>query len=241
MPVVATVHTGEEGGGGFIKFVSRPVIHNFITIALLHINRATLILFDGVPVEGRIVILTRKEGPITILLAIEIAHQGKDILGRVLVHGWIGHRANNDHGEGRIAHQYYRDAGKNGIHYWLVVDIGVIDAIDQSTHQQKSIHSHPTVEGQAPTVDKQQLEPGSHLYHAGNDAVKNDPQNEKGKCQGFDGITGRYFILFIVIDHRNGRNGQEVQQVHFNGESHQVGDENEPAVGVGFIRHILPL
>src|SRR5690554_1529923 len=171
MPLLATVHTGKECRSGFIKFVSRPVIYNFITIAPLHIYRTRLILFDGVPVEGRIVILTRKEGPITILLAIEITHQGKDILGRVLVHGWIGHRANNDHGEGRIAHHYYRDAGKNGIHYRLVVDIGVVDAINESTHQQKGIHSHSTVEGQAPAVDKQQLEPGSHLYHAGNDAV----------------------------------------------------------------------
>src|SRR5690554_3088734 len=241
MPVVATVHTGEEGGGGFIKFVRRAVVYNLITLVAFYINRATLIPVNSLPIQRRIVILTRKEGPITILLAIEIAHQGKDILGRVLVHGWIGHRANNDHGEGRIAHHYYRDAGKNGIHYRLVVDIGVVDAVNESTHQQKSIHPHSTVEGQAPAVDKQQLEPGSHLDDSRNDAVKNDPQNEKGQRQGFDGITGRYFILFIIIDHRNGRNGQEVQQVHPNGESHQVGDENEPAVGVGFIRHILPL
>src|SRR5690554_2278390 len=241
MPVVATVHTGEKGGGGFIKFVSRPVVYNLITLVAFYINRATLIPVNSLPIQRRIVILTRKEGPITILLAIEVTHQGKDIFRRVLIHGWIGDRANNDQRKRGITQYNHGNTGKDGIHYRLVVDIGVVDAINESPHQQKGIHSHPTVEGQAPTVDKQQLEPGSHLYHAGNDAVKNDAQNEKGQRQGLDGITGRYFILFIIIDHRNGRNGQEVQQVHPNGESHQVGDENEPAVGVGFIRHILPL
>src|SRR5690554_4903401 len=241
MPVVATVHTGKECGGGFIKFVSRPVVYNLITIALLHINRTPLILFDGVPVEGRIVILSGEERTVAVLLTIKVTHQGKDIFRRVLIHGWIGDRANNDQRKRGITQYNHGNTGKNGIHYRLVVDIGVVDAVNESPHQQKSIHPHSTVEGQAPAVNKQQLEPGSHLYHAGNDAVKNDPQNEKGQRQGFDGITGRYFILFIIIDHRNGRNGQEVQQVHPNGESHQVGDENEPAVGVGFIRHILPL
>src|SRR5690554_6873510 len=209
MPLLATVHTGKECRSGFIKFVRRAVVYNLITLVAFYINRATLIPVNSLPIQRRIVILTRKEGPITILLAIEVTHQGKDILGRVLVHGWIGHRANNDQRKRGITQYNHGNTGKDGIHYRLVVDIGVVDAINESTHQQKSIHSHPTVEGQAPAVDKQQLEPGSHLDDSRNDAVKNDPQNEKGQRQGFDGITGRYFILFIIIDHRNGRNGQE--------------------------------
>src|SRR5690554_8172657 len=96
MPVVATVHTGEKGGGGFIKLLSRPVTHNFITLVAHYINRATLIPVNSLPIQRRIVILTRKDAPITLCLTIEIAHQGTDISRPLLMQRWIGDRANND-------------------------------------------------------------------------------------------------------------------------------------------------
>ena len=48
------------------------------------------------------------------------------------------------------------------------------------------------------------------------------------------------FEAFEIIDHDNGRDGEQVQEVDSDGEAHQVEDKDDPFVGAGFVRLLFP-
>ena len=56
-----------------------------------------------------------EQGPLSVLVATEIAAQGKDILRRILVHRWISYGADDDNGVRRIANHQHQHAEERGI------------------------------------------------------------------------------------------------------------------------------
>ena len=69
-----------------------------------------------------------------------------------------------------------------------------------------------------------------------------DEEQDGGRYQrGFDHAPcGHLRRLLEIVDKDDGRNGEQVEQVYTDGEPHEVGDEHEPAVGVGLVGHLLP-
>ncbi len=63
-----------------------------------------------------------------------------------------------------------------------------------------------------------------------------DATDQKGDDRAPDGR----FIPFEIIDHHDGGNGQQVQQVDTDGEPHHIEDEDDPSVGAGFVGILLP-
>ncbi len=69
------------------------------------------------------------------------------------------------------------------------------------------------------------------LYDAGNGAADHE--------SGYR-APGGGFITFEIVDHHDGRDGEEVEQVDTDGQAHHIKDEDDPFVGAGFIGIMFP-
>ncbi len=93
---------------------------------------------------------------------------------------------------------------------------------------------------QTKSVDKEEFKPGGYRYKSRNDHIHGTTQDDQGNQEGIKNPFVGDRVFPEIIDKNDGRNGQEVQQVYPDRQSHQVGDKDQPAVGMRFIRHIFP-
>ena len=140
---------------------------------------------------------------------------------------------NTQHGDGE--HERERHA--------CLVAFGVafVDTPDEAGCQQDDVHDDTRVEGHAQRVDKEQFEPSAHFHDARHDAVEYGCYQyaRSQQCQqGAFGIGVGHFL--IVIHQYDGRQAEQVQQVHADAQAGQVGDKNQPAVTVGFVGNVFP-
>ena len=112
---------------------------------------------------------------------------------------------------------------------------------DEAGCQQDDIYDDTRVEGHAQRVDEEQFEPAAHFHDTRHDAVEYGCYQyaRSEQCQqGASGIGVGYFL--VVVYQYDGGQAEQVQQVHADGKSRQVGDENQPTVTVRFVGNVLP-
>ena len=113
---------------------------------------------------------------------------------------------------------------------------------DKAGRQQDDIYDDAAVERHAERIDEEQLEPAAHFYNTRNDTVQYGRYQYHGceKRQQRAFCVGIGHFLIVVYQH-DGRETEQVQQVNADTQSGEVGDKNQPAVGMRLVRYIFPL
>ena len=120
--------------------------------------------------------------------------------------------------------------------------VALVDSPDEARRQQDDVDHHARVEGHSQGVDEEQFEPSAHFYDARHDTVEHGcHEYTRGKeCQqGAFGI-GVGHLLIVIYQHDGGQ-AEQVQQMHADTQTGEVGDKNQPAVAVRLVRYVLPL
>ena len=108
--------------------------------------------------------------------------------------------------------------------------------------EQQDIDDEAGVEAKAQHVDKEQFKPTAHLHDAGHDAIEHGYDEQHGHAEGGQRTFGVGLrLLVVVIDQDDGRQAQQVEQVHADGQTGEVEDKHQIAVGVGLVGMLFPL
>ena len=91
-------------------------------------------------------------------------------------------------------------------------------------------------------IDKEQLEKACQPYDTGNDAIEHQSHNGGTDGQSAqDAPKAGTFGTTETEDQHHGRNAQQIEQMHANGKSDKIGNENDPTAGTCAIGLFLPL
>ena len=139
-----------------------------------------------------------------------------------------------EHGDGQQEGEVHAGAA-------LLV-VAFVDAPDDGGCQQGDVDDHAGVERHSEGVDEQQFEPAAHFYDAGYDAVEHrcHQYHRSGECQqGAFSVGARHFL--VVVYQYDGRQAEQVEQVHTDAEACEISDEDDPAVAVRLVGNVFPL
>ena len=200
---------------GFVDTVARKVRGRTVAVRVLH-------------VVGRVPIVSRSKRAVTVLLAVQVGEQSKEVLRVVLVHGRIGRRTHHNQCKRAVSHQ---DHGhRKRAHIQLppaLLPAPPKGTNDQGNHQ-CDVHRNTRIKGQSHAVYKGQLKPGCKLHKALNQSVLYKQQQRQRQGHGTNESGPLEFISLEIIHGDDGRNGQQIQQVNPNGEPHEICDKHNP-------------
>ena len=89
---------------------------------------------------------------------------------------------------------------------------------------------NPEKKGQVQLVDKIDIESAGAFDRRLDDKLLHYTGDDATDEEGQDGAFEGWFIAPEIIDHYDGRDGQEVQEMYADGKSHHKKDEDEPFV-----------
>ena len=110
--------------------------------------------------------MTGQQRAVAVLLAVEVAEQGKEVLRVVLVHGRVGRRADHHQCKRRVAQNNHQDRQAQGVGHHPAFAAREVDQKAQSAQHQQAVDQYAGVEAHAQVVDKQQLKPSGHVDQA---------------------------------------------------------------------------
>ena len=123
----------------------------------------------------------------------------------------------------------------------VALHVGLVDAPDEDGGQENDVYQHACVERHPEGVDEEQFEPAAHFHDARHHPVEHDGHEHRRAEQRQErafGVGMGHFL--IIIDKHDGREAEQVEQVHADAEAGQVGDEHQPAVAVRLVGDVLP-
>ena len=118
---------------------------------------------------------------------------------------------------------------------------GFPDRPDQDSCQYQYIYINTRVVRHTQRIHKEQFEVTADLnqslyhtvHHQGDDHERDKQGNQRT-------LHGRIREFLIVVNQHNGRDTQQVQQVDTDTQSHQIGNQHNPTVGMRGISHRFP-
>ena len=112
----------------------------------------------------------------------------------------------------------------------------------EHSHQQDGIDEDAHVVRHAEDIDKQQFEPLGHHHESGHETVEDQSHDRERHQQGDQRPLGRHILAFLVIvDEHDGRDAQQIEQVHGDGHADHIGDKYQVSVAMGLVGAVLPL
>ena len=106
-------------------------------------------------------------------------------------------------------------------------------------HQQEE-HHRTGIEAHVQLVDKEHVEIARKVHYAGNDAPQDDSKDKQRNDTAENEAFSR-LLEFLEIDHIHyGRYGQQVEQVHSDGNTHQETHQHQPAQRMRVVGLLLP-
>ena len=123
----------------------------------------------------------------------------------------------------------------------MTLGLSLADGPDDTSYKQDNIDNLAGVEWHAESVDKEQLEPSSYGYDAGNDTIEHGCKDEERHCKGDEGTleTGIGEATVIVYQ-ADGRQTEQVEEVNTNRQARHVDYKNKPTVAMRLIGMIFP-
>ena len=119
--------------------------------------------------------------------------------------------------------------------------VGLEHRPDHRAEGHHAIEQRTGVERQVQRVDEQQFDRTGQGDEPGYQAVEHKQQDAERNQQGADGAPkGVFFEFAEIIDQHDGRDGQQVEQVDADGDTHQVGDPDEVTVAAGLVGVVFP-
>ncbi len=191
-----------------------------------------------------IVILTIDKRRAAVLLPAEIPDKGIGVIGLVLIGRSLDGRA-DDHDAEQGEPDYQRcDTKKDRIgEDFLFLESpekSPETSGDEGDHEEggsavvrqaESVHEYPVEEGRQLRKVRDKEEHQKRL--------DNDTDHENAQQL----LERQLFILIlpVIVHEDESREGQEVQQMDPDRKAHQQGDQDDPTVGMGFVRLLVPL
>ena len=131
---------------------------------------------------------------------------------------------------------------RNGHTHFVFLRIALVHAPDEAGGQQDDVDDDARVERHAQRVDEQQFEPSAHLHDARHDAVEHHGY-QHGRADERQQRAFRIGVghFLIIVHQHDGGQTEQVQQVDADAEARQIGNQDEPAVGVWLVGHVFPL
>ena len=178
---------------------------------------------------------------VAVLVAVEQRIEGERIAWVVAVHRGIGRRADRNRCVGRVADEDHQRREQHEIEHRAPFFMGEIYA-DAERSQQGHYEEHEArIDGQPQRVDEEEVEQGADIDRMGNDdAVDENKNRARNEGADRDTLEGDALCFAEIVDEYQRGNGQQVEDVHADRKPHQVGDQHDPARGVGFVGLLLP-
>ena len=118
---------------------------------------------------------------------------------------------------------------------------GLPNGPEQNRRQDNDKDENARVVGHTQRIDEEELEIAADLHQALYHAIHHQSNDSERHQEGTDRPLHRRVREFlIVINQYDGRDTQQVQQVNTDTQAHQVGDQDNPAIRVWLVGHLLP-
>ena len=174
--------------------------------------------------------LTVEKRPIAVLLTVEVVLEREDIIRAVLIHRCICIGADHEGCVRTITDQDDRYHQYGCVRPTPFTFAGVPDSPYQQSYGQHDSNRQTGIERTAETVDEQQFEPTEHGRIARDDTIEDDQEYRTRSEEGIEESFPRELVLTEVINESDRRDGQQVQQVDTDGETHEVRNRDQPTV-----------
>ena len=207
--------------GSFVIGLCHPIIALLLKVQLAGICRSV------------------KQRCVAILLARKVAAEGEHVVGGILVHGRTGTGSDKDDAIGAVAQQQH---GKGQQAHACRPVAAMPDADGKANKHEQDQTKQTAMIREGADIDKEQLEKACQPYDTGNDAIEHQRHNGgTGGQSAQDAPKAGTFGTTETEDQHHGRNAQQIEQMHANGKSDKIGNENEPTAGTCAIGLFLPL
>ena len=196
----------------FLSVVGDQVFSRFLiaVIGRLSIHKALNLCIETLSIELR---------PVTILLSVVVGQQAQCVLRIVLVDGWVGIRPNGQSDKGGVPDHDIGDPQNGRSDDGLLFLAGEANAKPISAARITIAATEPESKGRPKMIDQVDLQKAEQLQGEWDDDLKH--QAKDGHRDDVGQVESVTVVLeFLeVIDHSYGRNGQENQNVHPDGQA----------------------
>ena len=234
----ARPHTREQHfAGGQVTAFERTVRVDILAVQ----KRPVFGLEDLI---GRVEVLAVHQRRTAVLLAVEVPDEGEGIVRLVLV-GRRQDAGTDDHdAEDRESDHDGRQAEQDRVPQDLAFVQGLEQAPEAQRQDRHQEEGGTAVDRQMKGIDEEQVEVGGQFRKIRDQEEEEEADDDGGQQENAGELPERIFPVFflpVIIKENDGRDGQEVQQVHADGKTHQEGDQDDPAVGMRPVRLLVPL
>ena len=217
----------------------------------LFLNRHAHVTLDA-QLNRRIICLAVEQRTVTVLLAVKVVFKGEDVIGAVLIHRGVGVGTNHQSGVRAVTDEDDRHHQDTGIQPSPKVFIGILRMFDvctflrienrprEDSHGEYDTYRETRIERTSEPVYEQEFEPSDQRREAGDNAVQNNQKHQAGGQECINQPLPRELVAAEIIHQTDGRDGQQVQQVNADGQSHEVRDSDQPSVTTLFVCLLIP-
>ena len=114
------------------------------------------------------------------------------------------------------------------------------DGPNEGDGSQNQVDAETRVERQVQRVHEEQLKPARQRRNARDHAVEDSSQYQHTGEQREERALPRELVFVEIVHQHDGRNGQQVQQVDADRETHQVRNQDQPAVTARLFCVLVP-
>ena len=230
-------HAGEELHELRSVGVAREHRGGLVLAVLVQIPHLLLLHALG----GSRILRAVQQRAVAVLVAVQERQQGVGVVGVVGVHRRVRRGADGHRGVGRVADENHGRREQDDVEQHAAPSVGGPCGPSQADDQRQREERDARVDRQAERVDEQRVDLRPDPDGVGDDDVVDEDDHRPGheRREG-DASPGHRGGLAEVVDEDQRGDAEQVEDVHADRESHQVGDQHDPARGVGFVGLLLP-
>ena len=219
-------HAGEEVDEFRGVGISRDDRCGLVLAVLVEVVEMLFLVPFG---RGRVV-SAEQQRPVTVLVAVEHRHQCVGIVGVVAVHRRVGGGTDRHRSVGREPDEDHGRREQDDVPHDLAFAVCVPRSPAHAADQRQCEEHHARVDGQPQRVDEEKVEHRPDVDRVGDDDVVDEDQDGARDQRGVDDALESHLLRRAeIVDEHQRRDGQQVEDVHADRQSHHVGDQYDPA------------
>ena len=159
----------------------------------------------------------------------------------VAVHRRIGRRADRDRSVGTVSQQDHRGGQQQRVPHHAAAAVGVPHAPPEQGEERQCEDGDARVDRQAERIDEQYVDHRPDVDRVGDNQSVDEPEDRQrdDRCDA-ESLEGHGRVFAEIVDVDQCRNGQQIEDVNADRESHEVGDQDQPPRCVGFVGLVFP-
>ena len=164
------------------------------------------------------------------------------VVGVVAVHRRVGNGTDRNRRIRREAYEDHRRREQKQIPQLAARAVRAVDAVEERGEERQREDHDARIDGQMEHIDKQHVDHRPDIYRVGDDYAVDETEYGERHERGDDNAAQRHMVILAeVVDEHQSRYGQQVQYVHTDRETHQIGYQHDPAGRVRLVGLLLPL